>query len=128
MDVGRAREQYAKSLRIAPADADLLRRMASRAGARALGCGAGACGRPCASIRAQPAFRGLGETLLRLRHYPEAREALDRGLALSPQNLQSIEFKAMTFLGRETWPAPGRAQGRAEAVEPTALVAYFATY
>ena len=34
---------------------------------------------------------GLGEALLFLRRYPEAREAFDRGLALDPANLSLIE-------------------------------------
>ena len=44
-------------------------------------------------------LRILGDALLRLRRYPEAREAFDRALALAPASLNLIEGKAMTFLG-----------------------------
>ena len=72
----------------------------------------------------------LGDgALLWLRRYPEAREAFDRGLALAPANLTLIEYKAMTFLG-EGDLAGARAVLKAapKEVEPTALVAYLATY
>jgi eukaryotic-like serine/threonine-protein kinase len=72
---------------------------------------------------------GLGRALLSLRRYPEAREALDRGLALAPANLNLIEDKAMTYLG-EGDLAGARAVVKAapKKVEPTSLVAYVATY
>ncbi len=71
----------------------------------------------------------LGDALLRLRRYPEAREAFDRGLALAPANLDLIENKAMTYLG-EGDLAGARAVLKAapKEVEPTALVAYLANY
>ena len=87
-------------------------------------------GRPSASIPAPSiTLRRLGDALLRLRRYPEAREALDRGLALAPANLALIESKAMTFLG-EGDLAGARAvlEAAPRDVEPTALVAYVATY
>ena len=43
--------------------------------------------------------RDLSRVLLCLRRYPEARKALDAGLALAPDNLSMIERRAMTFLG-----------------------------
>jgi tetratricopeptide (TPR) repeat protein len=71
----------------------------------------------------------LGEALLRLRRYPEAREALDRGLALAPANLNMIEDKAMTFLGEGNL-AGARAVLKAapKEVEPTPLVSFVANY
>jgi tetratricopeptide (TPR) repeat protein len=71
----------------------------------------------------------LGFALLRLRRYTDAREALDRGLALAPANLRMIELKAMTFLG-EGDLAGARAVLKAAPrdVEPTALVAFVANY
>ena len=87
-------------------------------------------GRRCASIPGPSSnLRGLGDALLRLRRYPEAREALDRGLALAPANLDLIEGKAMTYLG-EGDLAGARAVLKAapKEVEPTALVAYLADY
>ena len=87
-------------------------------------------GRRSASIPGRPTLCGvLGEALLCLRRYPEAREAFDRGLALAPANLTLIEDKAMTFLG-EGDLAGARAVLKAapKEVEPTALVAYLANY
>jgi tetratricopeptide (TPR) repeat protein len=71
----------------------------------------------------------LGGALLNLRHYPEAREALDQGLALAPADLNLIEAKAMTFLG-EGDLASARAVLKAapKEVEPAALVAYVALF
>jgi len=73
--------------------------------------------------------RRLGEALLRLRRYPESREALDRGLALAPATLNLIGYKAMTYLG-EGDLADARAVLKAapKDVEPTVLVAYLAIY
>ena len=44
-------------------------------------------------------LRALGTALLYLRRYPEAREAIDRGLALAPANPLLIEYEAMSYLG-----------------------------
>ncbi|MDQ2979960.1 MAG: tetratricopeptide repeat protein, partial [Acidobacteriota bacterium] len=71
----------------------------------------------------------LARALIHLRRYTEAREACDRGLALAPANLALIQFKAMTFLV-EGDLAGARAilKTARKRVEPTALVAYMATY
>jgi Flp pilus assembly protein TadD len=71
----------------------------------------------------------LGDALLRLRRYSEAREVYDRGLALAPANINVIETRAMTYLG-EGDLAGARAALKAapKEVEPTALVAYLANY
>jgi serine/threonine-protein kinase len=73
--------------------------------------------------------RRIGFTLLWLRRYPEATAALDRALTLAPTNLTVIESKAMVALGQ------GDLAGAKEvlrtalgAIEPTAVIAYFATY
>ena len=42
----------------------------------------------------------LGSTLLWMRRYPQALEALEGALALSPRSLAAIELKAMVFLGQ----------------------------
>ena len=71
----------------------------------------------------------LGATLFPLRRYPEAREALDRGLALAPANLSLIEWKAMTFLAQGDLAGARAVVTAAPAeVEPAALVAFLATY
>jgi TolB-like protein/Flp pilus assembly protein TadD len=130
-DYGRALEQCEKALRLAPGDASLLRSTAlAEAG----------LGRWDASVtRLQQADRldprsaknldDLGDALLHLRRYAEARAVIDRGLALAPASLDLIEEKAMTYLGQGDL-AGARAVIKAapKEVEPTALVAYLATY
>ena len=70
--------------------------------------------------------RRLSNALLRLRRYPEAREVLDRSIALAPTDLSLIELKAMTFVAQADL-AGARAVIAAvpSAVEPTTLVSYF---
>ena len=79
--------------------------------------------------RSVSTHQGLGDALLNLRRYPEAREAYDRGLALAPANLGLIEFNAMTFLG-EGDLAGARAvlKTALKDVEPTELAAVLAGY
>ena len=73
--------------------------------------------------------RRLGDVLVRLRRYAEAREVFDRALALAPANLAAIEGKAMSYLGEGDLNAARRVIAEAEAhVAPTALVAFLATY
>jgi tetratricopeptide (TPR) repeat protein len=71
----------------------------------------------------------LADALLRLRRFAEAREAYNRGLALAPTNLDLVEGKALTFLGEGDF-AGARAvlEAASKDVEPTALVAYLATF
>ena len=127
----RALEQFEKGLRVAPGDASLLRGMALAE--QGLGRWDAAVEHFRQAERLDPRSSGisrvLGDALLHLRRYPEAREAFDRGLALAPANLNMIEDKAMTFLG-EGDLAGARAVLKAapRQVEPTALVAYLANY
>ena len=71
----------------------------------------------------------LGRVLLWLRRYPEARQAIDAGLALSPDNLGLIDNRAMTLLGEGNL-AGARAYlaSLPGSVEPTELVAYLTNY
>src|SRR4030095_16691121 len=74
-------------------------------------------------------LRVLGDALVRLRRYPEAREALDRGLALAPASLDLILWKAMSYLGEgDLAGARTVLKAAPKEVEPTTLVAYMATY
>jgi tetratricopeptide (TPR) repeat protein len=74
-------------------------------------------------------LRRLGDSLVRQRRYAEAREVLDRALALAPTNLAAIEGKAMSYLGEGDMSAARRFLAEAEThVAPTALVAFLATY
>ncbi len=130
-DYDRALEQYSNARRVSPESAELLRGTALVE--RDLGRWEAALAHLQQADRLDPRSVGnlwvLGGALLRLRRYPEAREAFDRGLALAPANLGLIQGKAMTFLG-EGDLAGARAVLRAalKRVDPTALVAYMATY
>jgi TolB-like protein/Flp pilus assembly protein TadD len=130
-DYSRALEQYAKGLRVAPGNADLL--TATARAEEALGRWEAAVEHLGQAEHLEPrsvsTHQGLGEALLYLRRYPEAREAFDLGLALAPANLGLIEFKAMTFLG-EGDLAGARAvlQTALKDVEPTELAAFVAGY
>jgi tetratricopeptide (TPR) repeat protein len=62
-------------------------------------------------------------TLLDLRRYPEAREALDRGLAFAPANVSLIASKAMTFVGEgDLTGARSVLKSVPREVQPTALL------
>jgi serine/threonine protein kinase/tetratricopeptide (TPR) repeat protein len=130
-DPTRALEQYALGQRLAPGNADLL---------AAIAISEEVLGRWEASVehfrqaerrdpRSVVTQDRLGEELLLLRNYAEARKAIDRGLSLAPDHLYLIELKAMTFLVQGDL-AGARAVLRSapKEVEPTALVAYVATY
>ena len=131
LDFNRALEEYAKGRRMAPANADVL---------DGLGLAEGSLGRWDAALehlkqverldpRSVLGLRRLGAALLRTRHYTEAREAFDRGLALAPANLFLIEHKAMTYLGQGDLAGARRVLKSApKEVEPTALVTFVSTY
>ena len=130
-DMARAREQYAKGLRLAPNSVDLLG--ASSAAEQAMGLGEAALEHAKQAERLDPrsvaAARRLGATLVLLRRYPEAIAALDRARALSPTTLNIIEYRAMASLGLgDLAGARAVLRSATKDVEPTALVAYFAQY
>ena len=67
----------------------------------------------------------MGRTLLGLRRYAEARQAIDTGLALSPDNYDLIEQRAMTFLGEGNLAgAQAHLASLSKGIESTELVAY----
>jgi eukaryotic-like serine/threonine-protein kinase len=79
--------------------------------------------------RSATTARRLSQNLLRLKRYPEAEAAADRGLAVAPDNLDLIENKAMTHLARGDLPGARAAIHAAPTeVEPTALVANIGNY
>jgi TolB-like protein/tetratricopeptide (TPR) repeat protein len=124
----RALEQYEKGLRVAPGDPSLLRGTALAE--LALGRWDAAVEHFRQAERLDPRTpSSLSEALLRLRRYSEAREVLDRGLALAPASLNTIENKAMTYLAEgDLAGARGVLKAAPRQVEPTALVAYLAIY
>ena len=130
-DMGLAREQYAKALRIAPTEVSVL--ASSAAAEQAIGLWDSALEHANQAVRFDPrngaAFRRLGEIFLLTRRYPEAREVFERALALSPQSLNCIEYYAMTFLGQgDLAGARGSLKSSMSRVDPAALVAYVANY
>ncbi|HEY6929819.1 MAG TPA: protein kinase [Thermoanaerobaculia bacterium] len=129
-DFNRAREQYVKGQRVAPGNADLLYGTARAEEGLGRWDVAVEDLRQAATLDPRSAlnFTALGFALQRLRRYPEAREAFERGLALAPSNLSLIGETAMTFLGEGNLVG-ARAVLKAvpKDVGPTELVAYVAT-
>ena len=122
-DLDAAAEQYEKGRRLAPGESRFL--FATAQVEQGLG-------RWDASLAA-PARRGARQSplrpdvarprhdTLRMRRYPEAREALDRALALSPTNIDALEYKAMTYVAEGDLPGrEGGREGRAEGGRPDA--------
>ncbi|HZI65676.1 MAG TPA: tetratricopeptide repeat protein, partial [Thermoanaerobaculia bacterium] len=130
-DLRGAQEQFARGRSLAPGNFDLMHEATTVE--MSLGQWDVALKRLRDAQRLNPrsvdVHRRLGRGLLFLRRYAEARPALDAGLALSPDNLAVIEHRAMTFLGEGNL-AGARASLAAVpgSVEPTALVAFLATY
>jgi tetratricopeptide (TPR) repeat protein len=73
--------------------------------------------------------RRLAYTLLRLRRYPEALAASDRGIALAPDNPAMLQNKAMVLLAQGDLEGARRLIREAPpTMDPTDLVATFANY
>ena len=130
-DYRRALMDYLEGQRRAPGDADLLSAAASTE--MRLGRWAAALDHLREADRLDPRSvvtkRRLGFVLLYLRRPREAREACDRGLEIAPANLALIEWKVMTCLAEGDLAGARAVVGATPAeVEPTALVAFFATY
>ncbi|HEX9149173.1 MAG TPA: hypothetical protein VF958_08445, partial [Thermoanaerobaculia bacterium] len=128
-DYGGALEQYTKGQQLSPGNADLL--TATALAEESLGRWAAAVDhlRQAEHLdpRSIPQRLRLGQALRYLRRYPEARQALDRGLELAPVNLALISEKVMTFLGEGDLAGARKVVAAApKEVEPTALVAYLA--
>src|SRR5213592_4196742 len=126
-----ALEQLAQGYRLAPGSADVLPAL-SRA-EWALGRWETALDHLRQARRLDPrsvtTASGLGERLTSLRRYDEAVQALDKGLAFAPANLELIETKAMVFLCRgDLAAARAVLQTVMNDVDPSALAAYLATY
>jgi eukaryotic-like serine/threonine-protein kinase len=79
--------------------------------------------------RSATTARRLSQSQLRLRRYPEALAAADRGLAVAPANLDLLQNKAMAYLAQgDLANARAVIHSAPPEVEPTALVANFANY
>src|SRR5512141_203694 len=130
-DLNEALEQLSRGLRLAPAHPQLLAATADME--MSLGQWEASVDRFQKAVRLDPRsirpLFGLASALANLRRFAEARDILDKGLALNPAGLSLIDSKVFTYLG-EGDLAGARAVLRAapKEVEPTALVAYLANY
>ena len=130
-DNRRALSEDSTALALAPGSADLLGAMA--ADEYSLGRWDAARAHLERAERLDPrsanTWRQLGQVLLFTRHYAEARQTFDQALALAPTNLLAIGQRAMVDLAQGDLDG-ARAVLRAapKAIDPTALVAYIATY
>jgi serine/threonine protein kinase/TolB-like protein/tetratricopeptide (TPR) repeat protein len=74
-------------------------------------------------------FQVLGNELLRTRHYPEAKHAFDHALQLTPADLGVLQDRAMVALAQgDLAGAQSVIKAAPKEVDPTALVAFMATY
>ncbi len=122
-----ALREYEAALRYAPNDAEIL--VASAQTLRSVGHWEQALARLDQAERMEPfgsaAARVRGTTLLRLRRYPEARQALDLALARAPGSADAIVDRALVELcagDREAARAVLRAG--AQVTDSAALYAY----
>jgi TolB-like protein/Flp pilus assembly protein TadD len=131
VDYQAAREDYAKGRSVSPGNSELTRAM----GTVEIGLG----NWDAALARFQEAERldprsisvhlWMGRALLGLRRYPEARQAIDVGLVLSPDNLDLIEQRTMSFLGEGNLAgAKAHLAALPPTVNPAELVAYLTNY
>ena len=130
-DFAAAEELYAKALRLDPSNVQV---MATRATTEeALGRWDSAVKDLRDAERLDPRsvgmLRRLGVGLLYTRHVAEARAAFDRALAIAPDNLVIIEYKAMTHLMEGDLAAARAAlAATSRQIAPSAVVAVMANY
>ena len=130
-DFARALEEYERGRQLAPADADLLRAVASIK--QSLGQWQESVGDLTQARTLDPrsvsTLSNLGTTLTALRRYPEARQVLDQALTLAPTNMSLVEGLAMVELGRGDLAGARAVMTAAlKDVDRASLIAYFATY
>jgi serine/threonine-protein kinase len=131
LDHTRALDAYTAAQRVTPADADMLR------GTALAEQGLGRWDPSLEHLRraqtldprSLPIASVVATTYLWLRRAPEAIAAADRALALSPESQQNFETKVMALLGQgDTAGAHAAIAARLKTAEPTAVLAYLATY
>ena len=123
----RALEEFGAAQRLAPSNVDVL--WYSAALERSLGHWEAAVEHFRQSLALDPRSPSgpfaLGITLFLLRRYPEALQAIDRGLALASTNIGMVVQKAQIFLAKgDLGGARDVLQAASSTVEPTALVAF----
>ena len=79
--------------------------------------------------RDDDAIERLGRVHIFLRHYVDAREVLDRGIALDPRNISLVEDRAMVALAQgDLAGARSITRTALASIDSTTLAAYIATY
>jgi TolB-like protein/tetratricopeptide (TPR) repeat protein len=130
-DPVRAREEFQKGLKLRPGNPELLRGLGYSE------CSLGAWQDGLAHLqeaaRLDPRtvgnITGVGSTLLQLRRPAEAREILERALALAPANLLAIEYLAATYLAEgDLAGARASIAKDGQTIDRKVLVAFFANY
>jgi tetratricopeptide (TPR) repeat protein len=127
----RALEQYTEGQRLSPNNADLL--AAEAFVEEGLGRWDAAEEHYRAARTLDPGSvqttRRLARVLMWRRHYSEALTMVDRAIALAPANLIVVQNKAEIYLAQGNLVGAQRVLNAVPGeVEPTALVAFFATY
>ncbi|MGH7536912.1 MAG: TPR end-of-group domain-containing protein, partial [Gemmatimonadales bacterium] len=122
---------YQAGLQVAPSNPDLL--TGSALAEQTLGRWEEALGHleraRAVDPRSVNTARRLGVTLIRLRRYPEALAAAERGIALAPTNLQLLENLALVHLAQgDLAGAQAVIQAAPKEIAPTALVAFLGNY
>ncbi len=130
-DYHSALEEFGRGQRLAPTNADLLTETALTE--QRLGGWEASLEhlRRAHSLdpRSVQTSRRLTVTLHWLRRYPEALESSEQALALAPASVDLLEIKAMILLSQgDLGGARQVLHAAAKEVEPTALVAYLATF
>jgi tetratricopeptide (TPR) repeat protein len=126
-----ALEQFAQGHRIAPGNADLLSALARAEGSLARWETALSHLRQADRLdpRSVAITAALGNRLTSLRRYDEAIQTFNKGFAFAPLNIELREGKVMALLGRgDLGAARAVLQTAPAAVDPSAFVAYVATY
>ena len=130
-DYAHAEEQYAKALRLAPTNVDVMTARATTAQGLGHWDAALELLKQAERLdpRSVPALRRLGVALLYTRHVAEARAAFDHALALAPTNLATIQLKAMSFLAEgDLGGARAVLSATPKEIEPADLAAYMAQF
>jgi len=127
----RALDVYSRGRKLAPNNAELLKGqgLVARSQGRWEESQAALTQAQSLDPRSIGTARRLTYNLMRLHRYPEALEQADRALALDRTAPDLHETKAMLFLEQGDLPGARRVLDAAQPdVEPTALVAWMATY
>jgi serine/threonine-protein kinase len=131
LDWARALEEYSKGRKLAPNNAELQKGegLVARSQGRWEESQAALTQAQALDPRSIGTARRLTYNLLRLHRFPEALEQADRALALDRRAPDLYETKASIYLAQGDLPSARQVmEGAKGNVEPTELVAWFATY